>query len=85
LISLNLLKLGSAVLRTAVIGRFSLEWPRAPLPWARGVKTGGKEAQFPDEESLRGSRNDCGRRKKSQQCHKYFLKCNSLHWFRKTL
>jgi len=37
LISLNLLKLRSAVLRTAVIGKLSLEWPQAPFLWASAV------------------------------------------------
>jgi len=32
LISLNLLKIRSAVLRTAVIGKISLEWPQSPFP-----------------------------------------------------
>jgi len=32
--SLSLLKLRSAVLRTAVIGKLSLEWPQAPFLWA---------------------------------------------------
>jgi len=33
LISLNLLKLRSAVLRTEVIGKLSLELPQAPFQW----------------------------------------------------
>jgi len=37
LISLNLLKLRSAVLRIAVIGKLSLEWPQAPILWAPAV------------------------------------------------
>jgi len=32
LISLNFLKLRSAALRTAVIGKPSLEWPQTPFP-----------------------------------------------------
>jgi len=54
LISLNLLKLRSAVLRTAVIGKLSLEWPQAhflwpqaPFPWASAVIfPGGKRRHF---------------------------------------
>jgi len=34
LISLNLLKFRSAVLRRAVIGKLSLEWPQAVFQWA---------------------------------------------------
>jgi len=37
LISLTLLKLRSAVLRIAVIGKLSLEWPQAPFLWASAV------------------------------------------------
>jgi len=37
LISLNLLKRHSPVLRTAVIGKLSLEWPQAPFLWASAV------------------------------------------------
>jgi len=37
LISLNLLKLGSAVLGIAVIGKLSLEWPQVPFYGIRTV------------------------------------------------
>jgi len=42
LISLNLLKLRSAVLRTVMIGKLSLEWPQAPFLW----DSGGKRRHF---------------------------------------
>jgi len=42
-----LLKLRSAVLRTAVIGKLSLEWLQAPFLWASaGIFSGGKRRHF---------------------------------------
>jgi len=47
LISLNLLKLRSAVLRIAVIGKLSLEWPQAPFLWASAITfPGGQRRHF---------------------------------------
>jgi len=52
----------------------------------RGVTIGGTKGgtiprasnDYGGAESLRGARNDCGGRKKSQQCHKYLLKYSTL-------
>jgi len=45
LISLNLLKLRSAVLRIAVTGKRSLEWPQAPFLWTSAVIFPGGQRQ----------------------------------------
>jgi len=43
----QLAKLRSAVLRTALIGKLSLEWPQAPFLWASAVIfPGGKRRHF---------------------------------------
>jgi len=49
----------------SVVGVFRM-WPELLLLTARGVTRGSRGHNFPGAESL------CGRRK-SQQCHKYFL------------
>jgi len=46
LISLNLLKLRSAVLRTAVIGELSSEWPQTPFLWASAVTFPGEQRPY---------------------------------------
>jgi len=43
LISFNLLKLGSAVLRIAVIGKLSLEWSQAPFLWVFAIIFPGRQ------------------------------------------
>ena len=47
LISLNLLKLRSEALRTALIGKLSSEWPQAPFPLASAeIFPGGQRRHF---------------------------------------
>ena len=46
MISLHLLKLRSAVSRTAVIGQVSLEWPQVPIPWSSTEIFSGGESKF---------------------------------------